>query len=95
MIPNFVSIFGVSPIAVVTIDDYARGGIALRVTDHDGPLMTATAWTPGIPPGHVAVKDYPDMDGCLDQLIRHRVVEPPKESLNGFPICRLGTAFRG
>ncbi|BCX49847.1 conserved hypothetical protein [Haloferula helveola] len=92
-IPNFRTIAGVSPIAVVSIDDYTRGGIALRVIDHDGPLMTATVWVPGIPAGHVAIKDYPEHEGCLEQLIRHRVVEPTGDTLDGFPICRLGSAF--
>lgn len=94
-ISNFQTVSGFSLLAVVSIDTYSRGGIALRVIDENGPLMTLTAWTEGIPPGHVAIRNYPEARGCLDQLIRHRVVEPTGKLLDGFPICRLGTAFRG
>lgn len=86
---NFRTICGVSPVVEVVKETYAKGGTALQLWDHEGPLLTATQWIPRIPSKCVAIKDYAENQGCLAQLISHGVIEPPHEFLDGLPICRL------
>lgn len=80
---------GISPVVELVIESYAMGGIALQLWDHEGPLLTATLWIPGIPEGCVAIKDFDENEGILDQLIRQKVVDAPHVFLDGLPICRL------
>ena len=94
VIHNFVTICGISPEVEVVVEQYSNGGPGLQLWDHEGPLMTATVWVPGIPEGRVAIKDYAENQGCLEELIRHGVVDPPEAFLDGLPICRLGRLFR-
>lgn len=88
-IRDFVTICGVSPVVEVVLERYAMGGYGLQLWDSEGPLMTPTRWIPGIPAGCVAIKDFDENAGCLEQLIAQRVIEPPQEFLEGLPICRL------
>ncbi len=88
-IHDFVTICGVSPIVEVVMERYAMGGYGIQLWDNEGPLMTATRWIPGIPAGCVAIKDFDENAGCLEQLIARGVIEPPQEFLEGLPICRL------
>jgi hypothetical protein len=88
-VANFVAICGVSPEVNVVKEHYANGGVGLQLWDHEGPLLTATQWIPGIPAGCVAIKDYEENEGCLGQLVRTGVIAPPHQFLNGYPICRV------
>jgi hypothetical protein len=88
-VSNFVTICGVSPVVDVVKERYANGGIGLQLWDHEGPLLTATQWIPGIPAGCVAIKDYAENEGCLAELVRTGVVAPPHQYLSGRPICRV------
>lgn len=89
----FIALAGVSPVVEVVRETYVNGGIGLQLWDHEGPLMTATVWIPGIPAACVAIKDYEENEGCLAQLIHHRVIYPPHTFLKGLPVCRLGLCF--
>ncbi len=86
---QFVTLAGISEVVTVLKEQYRNGGTALQLWDEEGPLITATSWIPGIPEGHVAIKDYAENEGCLAELLRHGVVDPPCGYLGGFPICRL------
>lgn len=86
---HFISLAGISEVVTVIKEPYRKGGIGLQLWDNEGPLMTATSWIPGIPEGHVAIKDYAENEGCLAELVRHGVVDPPIGYSGPFPICRL------
>lgn len=88
-IRDFWTVAGVSPEVEVVKERYAKGGTGLQLWDHEGPLLTATHWLPGIPEGCVAVKDYEENEGCLAQLIAKGVLGRPERFQNGYPICRV------
>ena len=88
-IHDFETVCGVSPNVEVVRERYANGGYGLQLWDNEGPLMTATRWIPGIPLGCVAIKDFDENAGCLEQLVAQGVIDPPHQYLDGYPICRL------
>ena len=68
---------------------YAKGGIALQMWDDEGPFMTITCWVPGVPSTCVAIKNYAENEGCLEQLQQAGVIAPPHSYRSGLPICQL------
>lgn len=90
---GFRTSWGVLPTAWVSLEHYANGGLALQIWDADGPYTTASSWVPGVPADSVAIKDYSENEGILDELIRLRVISPPNQFNNGLPVCRVNNVF--
>ena len=42
----------------------------------------------------MAIKDYSENAGCLEQLVDHGIVDPPESFMDGLPVCRLGRLLR-
>lgn len=68
---------------------YANGGIALQMWDDEGPFITVTCWVPGLPADCVAIKNYAENEGCLEQLQQAGVIASPLRYQSGFPVCQL------
>ena len=79
----------------VCIEEYRKGGIAISLIDTETgePCLTASTWVNGLQEGEVAIKNYSENQGILDNLILHGIVYKPHRSVqNGFvniPICKL------
>tara|TARA_Y100000592_G_scaffold63269_1_gene98667 strand:+ start:10677 stop:10985 length:309 start_codon:yes stop_codon:yes gene_type:complete len=79
----------------VYLEEYRKGGTSITLADIETgePYATATVWVPGLEEDEVAIKNYSENQGILDNLILHGIVYKPHRSVqNGFvdiPICKL------
>lgn len=89
ILSHFRTHAGLSENVEIEVQSYARGGMGLQLWDSEGPLLTASTWIPGIPEGHVAIKNYSENEGCLEQLVQAGLILAPHFYISGFPVCRL------
>ena len=78
-------------------NNYVHGGIALRLLNNvDGylePYLVASICVPGLKANEIAIKNYSENIGVLDELLKNDVIYPHHRYVqSGFilvPICHL------
>ena len=74
--------------------EYVNGQISIRAFQDGEPYITITCALPcSLDDGEVAIKNYSENEGVLDDLIRDGIVDMPHRKIrSGFveiPICTL------
>lgn len=86
---------------IVWREEYTNGGTALLICEDDEvytPYTDGSKWIVGLLPDEIAIKNYSENEGLLEQLIEQKIVTHPHRFIGSrfvnMPICKLGSAWK-
>lgn len=95
ILKDFSTAWGGKQDIAVNLCEYANGGTCIQLLYYDKemegwfPHAKASSWIAGLGADEIAIKDYSENEGMLEELIRHGVITSPHRCCQGFPVVKL------